>query len=199
MPGAGVSGRLTKGGAARGMLRVMGINAIFLGLMWAYWGSIKKSRKWLHLRWPHLTAARFDLMYVLRKNEALPVFQKDLREALDVCRPVLTRMLKSLVELGWVTRTRSSMGDAHAIFDRSMHLRDLPHQEGRRAHRSAHRRLVRSGRAMRWANRALAGKYGSREKWCAFRRMEWFEDILANVHHVFKVGGWLGYPWHPDD
>ncbi len=170
---------------------MMGMNAIFLGLKWAHWGSIKKSRKWLHVRWPHLTAARFDLMYVLRKNEALPVFQKNLRKALGVCRPVLTRMLKSLVELGWVTRTRSSI-------DRRTYEICLT-KKGGELIEAAHRRLVRSGRAMRWANRALAGKYGSREKWCAFRRMEWFDDILANVHHVFKVGGWLGYPWHPDD
>ncbi len=177
--------------AARGVLWVTGMDAIFFGLKRAHWGCIKKSRKWLADRWPHLTAARFDLLYALRKYGGLSVVQTELRKLLGVCRPVLTRMLKSLVELGWVTRARSTG-------DRRTYRIEIT-KEGARIADEAYRRLVQSGRAKRWAHEALAGKYGSREKERAFRRMEWFEDILGNVCEIFEAGGWLSYPWHPDD
>ncbi len=167
-----------------------GMNAIFFGLKRAHWGFVNRSRRWL-VRWPHLTAARFDLLYALRGYRGLTVFQKHLRKKLGVCRPVLTRMLKSLVALGWVTRTRSTI-------DRRTYEICIT-AEGGKIIEAAYRRWVNSGRAMRWAHRALAGKYGARDRERSFRRMEWFEDVLQNMREVFRAGGWVSYPWHPDD
>src|SRR5215468_11180020 len=83
------------------------MHAILFGLKRAYWGSIARSRWPLHEHRSHLTAARFDLMHALNSHPLKFMWQSRLRRMLGVCRPVVTRMVKSLVALGWLTRKRS--------------------------------------------------------------------------------------------
>jgi DNA-binding MarR family transcriptional regulator len=54
-----------------------------------------------------LTAARFDLLYLIRSQTYwMPASQGDLHRILGVCRSVISRMLKSLEALGYVRRER---------------------------------------------------------------------------------------------
>ena len=54
---------------------------------------------------PHLTAARFDLLDSLASTRRGERRQSDLRRRLGVTAPTVSRMVKSLVALGYVTRT----------------------------------------------------------------------------------------------
>ena len=126
------------------------MHALFFGLKRAYWASIAKSRKPLRERWPGLTAARFDLMHAVREHDGKVILQSRLVRVLGVCRPVVTRMLKTLVQLGWVTRTKSSVD--RRTYD--IALTDT----GKELIVSAHHRMVRSMRVARWVNQALIGR-----------------------------------------
>src|SRR5258708_18459794 len=57
-----------------------------------------------------LTAARFDLLYVVKGKSAGPslIRQSDLRRALGVTAPTVSRMVKSLVALGFVSAKRAA-------------------------------------------------------------------------------------------
>jgi DNA-binding MarR family transcriptional regulator len=85
---------------ARGLLSGGVMNAMFFGAKRAYHGTLRICRK--PLRSLGLTAARYDMMYVLMQKRA--VLQSDVRRNLGVCRSVVSRMLRSLEALGWVTR-----------------------------------------------------------------------------------------------
>ncbi len=166
------------------------MHALFFGLKRAYWGTVAKSRKLLRLHSPHLTAARFDLMHAVR-GWKFGVKQTALRERLGVCRPVLTRMLKSLVELGWLTRERCTG-------DRRTYWIEIT-EKGLQIIEGAYRRLVRSMRAARWVNQALVGRERWPDKDRSFPRMQTIEWLLDKVRTFFNAGGGLYYPWHPDD
>ena len=117
------------------------MHAILFGLKRAYWGSLAKSRRPLREHRPRLTAARFDLLNAVRSHPLKSIWQSKLQRVLGVCRPVVTRMIKSLVELGWLTRERC------AIDRRTYDVRLT--DEGATVIDSAHHRFVRSVRARR--------------------------------------------------
>jgi DNA-binding MarR family transcriptional regulator len=77
------------------------MNTTFFGLKRAFHGTLRLTRRaFARLG---LTAARFDLLYILLKHGRFMV-QRDLREALGVAGPTLSRMLASLEELGLLRR-----------------------------------------------------------------------------------------------
>jgi DNA-binding MarR family transcriptional regulator len=167
------------------------MHAILFGLKRAYWGSIAKSRSPLREHRAHLTAARFDLLHAVRSHPLPSMSQSELRRVLGVCRPVVTRMIKSLVELGWLRRERS-------VIDRrtyDVHLTD----EGARVIDSAHYRFVRSMRARRWVHQGLLGMRTWPDKDAALVAVGTLEERLNRLRTEWRAGGTLFYPWHPDD
>jgi DNA-binding MarR family transcriptional regulator len=54
---------------------------------------------------PKLTPARFDLLHTMVRRESTE--QTEIVKNLGVTRPTISRMLRSLRELGWVQRRRS--------------------------------------------------------------------------------------------
>jgi DNA-binding MarR family transcriptional regulator len=70
----------------------------------AYYATLGLTRK--TLRKMGLTAARFDLLYLIHSRRNWPPFQADLHRTLGVCASVVSRMLKSLEALGYVRRNR---------------------------------------------------------------------------------------------
>ncbi len=71
----------------------------------AYWSSMRFSRAWMSL-YTHeyrITPARLDMLIVIGGDG---VAQRVLRRTLDVCDSVVSRMLDSLEELGYVVRSR---------------------------------------------------------------------------------------------
>jgi DNA-binding MarR family transcriptional regulator len=167
------------------------MHAILFGLKRAYWGSIKNSRRPLKEHRAHLTAARFDLLHVMRSYPMKTIRQRMLQRALGVCRPVVTRMLKSLVALGWVTRVRSTI-------DRRTYDVSLT-DEGAELIDYAYHRFVRSMRARRWVHQAMLGMEKWPDKDAAFEAVHALERWLRQLRKEWNAGGTLYYRWHPDD
>ena len=104
---------------------------------------------------------------------------------------MVTRMLKSLVALGWVTRERSKT-------DRRTYDVRLT-EGGAKMIDFAYHRFVRSVRARRWVHQALLGMDRWPNKGAAFAAVEALEKRLDRLRTEWKAGGTLYYPWHPDD
>jgi DNA-binding MarR family transcriptional regulator len=163
----------------------------FFGLKRAYWGSIRTTRK--RLTEMGLTAARFDLLYLLIEMPWMPTPQKTIVKKLGVTPPVVSRMLKSLRELGLVVRERDCV-------DRRGWLISLT-VEGRYRVRDAIDVFIRRGRAWRIVQRGLCPKMppGEDRDDAAFRLMCSVEEVLDRLRKGFRAGGTHHYPWHPDD
>jgi DNA-binding MarR family transcriptional regulator len=167
------------------------MHAAFFGLKRAYWGSLRVTRKPLAAL--GLTAARFDLLYVLREAPCPPVAQRAIHRKLGVTPPVVSRMLKSLYELGLVRRERRPG-------DRRQWLISLT-ARGRFAIRDAVDRFIRRGRVERIVEHGLcpAMTPGLEREDAAFLAMTDLETLLDNLREGFRARGTLYYPWHPDD
>ena len=160
------------------------------GLKRAYWGSLGTTRK--RLKQMGLTAARFDLLYVLRKNRG-PLAQRLIHPILGVTHPVVSRMLKSLELLGLTTREERSS-------DRRQWMISLT-PKGRALIRQAILEFITRGRAWRIVQEGLCPNRPAdinRENE-AFFRMAALEALLNDLRYGFRAGGTLRYRWHPDD
>jgi len=166
------------------------MHAAFFGLKRAYWGTLRVTRR--RLTAMGLTAARFDMLYALMENRA-PLGQRILHRKLGVTPPVVSRMLKSLRELGLVTRQRRPM-------DRREWLIALT-SRGRFLIRDAIDHFITGGRVERILERGLcpgAPADVHRENEAFFRMCE-LEPLLDTLRRGFRARGTLYYPWHPDD
>ena len=82
------------------------MHPIFQSFKRTYWASMRFSRAWIgRYTWEYrVTPARFDMMLVIAGGKDGRIEQTALREVLDVCPSVVTVMLDSLEELGYVVR-----------------------------------------------------------------------------------------------
>jgi DNA-binding MarR family transcriptional regulator len=168
------------------------MHAAFFGIKRAYWGSLRTTRR--KLTKMGLTAARFDLLYLLWEVPWPGArTQKEITRELGVSRSVVSRMLKSLREIGLVERMRDPC-------DRRGWLIALT-EEGLRRIRRAIRFFVRRGGAWRRVQRGLCPGMpkGERRENLAFWRMCKLEVVLDRLRRGFRARGRLHYPWHPDD
>jgi DNA-binding MarR family transcriptional regulator len=165
------------------------MHALMFGLKRAYWGSLKPTRK--RLTKIGLTAARFDMLYVLRGGG--PIAQSTIRRKLGVTAPVVSRMLKSLRELDLVSRQRSWS-------DRRDWLISLT-QRGRMVIRRAIDAFIHSRRAHHIVERAICPMMpaGPARQEAALYAMDTIESLLNRLREGFRAGGTLYYPWHPDE
>ena len=168
------------------------MNAITFGTKRAFHGFLKVTRKPL-ATWG-LTAARFDMMWLLqRRDESAPspgVRQSNLRRALGVSASVVTRMLKSLERLGLVRREREARGDRRQM---RVWLTDA----GQRSIRQAQGVMVRAMRRLVY----VAICFGQhRDERARLRHMDRLEGYLRALRKHFGDTAWLYYAWgHPDD
>ena len=165
------------------------MNALFFGLKRAHHGALRITRRAL-LRLG-LTAARFDLLYVVNESgSGRRVLQRGLRRALGVSAPTVSRMVDSLEALGLVQRERCSV-------DRRMRYVRLT-EAGRRCIRKAIRRFVRSG----WAQLAVDGALDP-ERWYDESECLYATDVCESTLRRFRRAygdvATLHYRWHPDD
>jgi DNA-binding MarR family transcriptional regulator len=140
-----------------------------------------------------LTAARFDMMSaVLTAPEGTTfrgIVQSDLRRALGVTAGVVSRMVRSLEGLGWVSRERC----AH---DRRQLWVGLT-EAGRRCIQEARRALLRA--VLRLVFEAICfGRHRSPE--ARLHAMDQLEGYLGSLRTSFGDAASLYYSWsHPDD
>jgi DNA-binding MarR family transcriptional regulator len=167
------------------------MHAAFFGLKRAYWGSLRVTRK--TLREMGLTAARFDLLYMLWESPNAPRRQKTITRSLGVTAPVVSRMLRSLRELGLVVRARDPG-------DRRGWLISLT-RGGLERIAKAVRHFIRRRHGWRHVERGLCPEMaeGPKRKDAALWLMWQLEALLDRLREGFAAGGSLYYPWHPDD
>jgi DNA-binding MarR family transcriptional regulator len=91
------------------------MNPIFFGAKRAFLSSVAVTRKTLRAIAPGMTAARYDMMYVIAREPTrhsmfkafgMAVTQSAVRKQLGVSAPVVSRMVRSLVARGWVRQSR---------------------------------------------------------------------------------------------
>ena len=186
------------------------MHAITVAMKRAHWSYIRRTRRLFE--WFGLTAARFDLMYVVDKWRG-NASQSDLARELGVVGPVVSRMVKSLETKGFLTRTRSTSDR------RKMLVSATP--AGLQALRAAAFQL----RELCFADRIVArmvkpalgtladalfevpadeetarAAYG-REVYEveAVDEIATLERSLDTVRGACGDGATIHYPWHPDD
>jgi DNA-binding MarR family transcriptional regulator len=167
------------------------VHSIFFGLKRAHHGALRITRKVLSAL--GLTAARFDLLYAVKRSSR-GVIQSALRRVLGVSRATVSRMLASLEELGLVRRMVWSE-------DRRQKLVELT-TKGRWRIAFAHRHLTRSGWAQLAIDSALAGKH--REyRWCdeaaSLEACGALRAMLNDLREGFGDFATLDYPTGPQE
>ncbi len=173
------------------------MNAIAFGAKRAFHGFLRVTRKALASF--GLTAARFDMLSAILDGapgdceppDQLPeVVQSELREALGVSAPVVTRMLQSLEELGLVRRTR-------CVVDRRQRIVQLT-ERGLACIQEARQSLLRA--VQRLVYEAICGQRCRRDPRVRFASMNTFEGLLHALRSEFDDVATLYYRWgHPDD
>ncbi len=164
------------------------MNAIFFGLKRAFHGSLRVYRRALASL--GLTAARFDLLYALIRSGSQGALQNDVRRALGVSAPTVSRMLGSLEDLGWVRRRRSRA-------DRRMRYVFLT-SEGRRRIREAIEIFIRAGHVQLAVDSALCPDRWDDRAAC-LDAMDACESTLGRLRGAYRDFATLRYRWHPAD
>jgi DNA-binding MarR family transcriptional regulator len=160
------------------------MNAMFFGAKRAYHGTLRICRK--PLRSLGLTAARYDMLYVLMQGTVL---QSGVRQKLGVCRSVVSRMLRSLEELGWVTRTVKRKDTRQ----RRVQLTEA----GLRCIRTAFNVLARA--SMRLVCIAIC-PWSKRDREALLDHMFKLECYFDGIRYHYGDTATLYYRWgHPDD
>jgi len=167
------------------------MHRIFFGMKRAHHGTLRITRKVLATM--GLTAARFDLLYAVKKVRR-GMMQSALRKVLGVSRATVSRMLASLEELGLVRRTPYEG-------DRRQKFVALTGKGWWRISR-AHRHFTRSGWAQLAIDSALSGKYDD-DRWCkeaaCAEANGALHATLENVRQGFGDFATLDYPCGPDE
>jgi DNA-binding MarR family transcriptional regulator len=158
------------------------MNTTFFGLKRAFHGTLRLTRR--DLARLGLTAARFDLLYVVLR-EGTFMLQRDLREALGVSAPTVSRMLASLEDLGLLSRERLE-GD---LRHRSITLT----KEGRRCIQRAIRHFVRSGYARLALESALC-PFDWWNKGACERATRGCDDMLERLREAYGDRATPDYP-----
>jgi DNA-binding MarR family transcriptional regulator len=158
------------------------MNTTFFGLKRAYHGTLRLTRRVLARL--GLTAARFDLLYIVLKHGRFMV-QRDLREALGVTAPTVSRMLASLEELGLLRRQPLEEDLRH----RSITLT----QSGRECIQRAIGHLLRSGYAKLAVDSALCPEDWFDERACA-RASSALDSTLQRVRDAYGDVATPDYP-----
>jgi DNA-binding MarR family transcriptional regulator len=184
------------------------MHQVFFGAKRVFHGGVRVTRRRLRRVAPGMTAARFDMMYAIggerrrrsRKFSRGKLEQRALRGRLGVSAPVVSRMLRSLEELGWVRRSRRKPNGLRCRRRVLVDARQVDVELTaagllclRRAFRAVHlpvEHLVY--RAICW------GKH--RDGGARFMNMDTLESYLHGLRRHCRDRARLYFPWgHPDD
>lgn len=174
------------------------MNTIFFHAKRLFLSSVGITRKRLRAIHPGMTAARYDMMFAIQGSPARlrdffgsrTITQSKVRRMLGVAAPVVSRMVRSLVELGWVARSRPLVGDT-----RQRELRVT--RRGRAQLRAAFQQVAKFAR--RLVYRVLRGD----RHWKSapqFLVMAEMELPFYRLRWACKDRAKLRYPYpHPDN
>src|SRR5579862_2539415 len=184
-PGRGATGarrRAQDAGAARAVLWDARMHELFFQFKRSYWGIQKMFRGPVHGIAPGMTPARVDLLYAL-VNRPWPADreQRLLPERLGVCKSVVSRMLKSLKELGWITKQKKED-------DRRMWIVTVT-KAGKEAFDNVYEMLVKSRATARCVFHALGGTRWKHRKQTRFDELMMLDDLAQVIRNWFRGGG----------
>ncbi len=170
------------------------MNAHFFGTKRAFHAILRITRK--PLASFGLTAARYDMLYAIYGGVPKPesessyylTEQGELRRKLGVHKSVVSRMVRSLEEIGLVARRRGYR-------DRRRRWVELT-KAGIARLRDAARCLARASRRL-LCMAICFGRWKDRE--ARFRHMSDYESYLSVIRREYGDAAWLVYSWHPDD
>jgi DNA-binding MarR family transcriptional regulator len=179
---------------ARGTVRAQArcMNAHFFGTKRAFHGILRIMRKPLGSF--GLTAARYDMLYAIFGDVPKPhhdgclTLQSELPRQLGVHKSVVSRMLRSLEQIGLVARGRS--------FADRRKLRVWLTEAGRERLHDAARCLARASRRL-LCMAICFGRY--RDAYERFRHMSTYDSYLRALRRLFGDTAWVGYRWQFDD
>lgn len=161
------------------------MDKIFFGLKRAYYGTLRVTRR--PLASMELTAARFDLLYILEKaGGQMP--QRAIQRALGVARSTVSRMLRSLEDLGLVEREI-------LLEDQRCMWVELTNS-GRRSVLAAARLLIRTGRVKTAVEGALCPSGRENESACLLARGA-CDRTLRRFRYAYGDVATLEYPLVP--
>jgi DNA-binding MarR family transcriptional regulator len=158
------------------------MNVIFFGLKRAFHGSLRVTRRALARL--GLTAARFDMLYVVAK-EGGTILQRELQRALGVASTTVSRMLASLEELGLVERD---------VWENDHRRRTVAlTKAGRRSVFKAARWLIHTGNVQLVVDSGLSPDQWHDPKACR-SVIDQFDRSLRFLRHAYRDAATLHYP-----
>ena len=137
---------------------------------------------------PGLTPARYDMLHAIDQHKDALLWQSHLCKILGVTAATISRMAKSLEQLGYITRTRN-------LFDRRQ-LDVRITTEGRRVFLLVEMSAIVSGALDFLITCAFAVFWYSKNAPADLLRFEGF--LHCGRRRLFDTST-LYYPWHPDD
>jgi DNA-binding MarR family transcriptional regulator len=166
------------------------MHVLYFGLKRAFQATLKVNRPLLERH--GITPARFDLLYCIHQRQSYTVLQSEVRKALGVARPTISRMVRSLQELGLVTRGPDCTDRRQKPLRLSV--------AGKKVVRRVLRKLVRADVVGRCVRGAFAyPKPPPSKRWTPIYLIENLDRTLEQFRRSFGDLATLAYPWHPDD
>jgi DNA-binding MarR family transcriptional regulator len=171
------------------------MNAHFFGTKRAFHAILRVTRKPLVSF--GLTAARYDMLCAIfggvprhgeDPDDGEQTVQEDLPGRLGVHKSVVSRMLRSLEQVGLVKRTRCKVDGRKRWVELT--------EAGVNSLRDAARCLARASRRLLCMAICFGRYRDSQER---FRHMSDYESYLRAIRMEYGDAAWLAYRWHPDD
>ena len=163
------------------------MHAVFFDLKRAYHSTLRLTRRLLKRL--GLTAARFDLLYIVEKA-GKTMLQCELRRVLGVTAPTVSRMLASLEALGLVER------EVVDLDRRRRHV--TPTKAGLRCVRRAARSLIHSGWVELAVDSALCPHRWFNALECSLARGV-LSKTLERLRDAYGDRATRTYPWFYDE
>jgi DNA-binding MarR family transcriptional regulator len=169
------------------------VHAVFFGIKRAHIETVRFTR-WLIFE-SELTPARFDMLRIVRLHSD-GILQTKLRWLLGVTAPVVSRMLKSLQQRGFVERERDTEDGRCRIVRLT--------KRGRRAVAIALRIITRNREAERSAARVVMGETqrppvlrheATATIRAAREKVGVFDGLLASVRKALEDRAPFHHPW----
>ena len=161
------------------------MHSTFFAMKRGYYSGLRVARELLDGK--GLTPARFDLLYLVRGGPGEFLLQSDVRRALGVAGPTVSRMIRSLMELGFLVKLR-------APHDRRERIVQLT-EKGRRVLAKAIRATMGPRKVERLVAGALAG--ARRRATCGRVAAVGLEEVLLRVRTAFGDRARLLYVFNP--
>ena len=162
------------------------MHAVLFSLKRTYLGILARTRRIAAIF--GLTPARFDMVFAIAKHSRYGLSQARLCRVLGLSGATVSRMAKSIQDLGFITRIRSR------IDRRCLELRLTPLGQARLEHAVAS--IVETGGMDVFVARAIAYRWPSPS---AITDVMNFEGYLRVARRNLDDRATLRYPWHPDD